>query len=85
MIDIKLLRENPELVKANIKKKFQEEKLIIVDQVNELDKKWRKEKQKGDKLRKDRNEISESINNAKKSKNEKKAKELIKEAKRFAR
>ena len=81
MIDIKLLRENPELVKANIKKKFQEEKLIIVDQVNELDKKWRKEKQKGDKLRKDRNEISESINNAKKSKNEKKAKELIKEAK----
>lgn len=81
MIDIKLLRENPELVKENIKKKFQEERLPIVEQVLKLDEKWRKEKQKGDKLRKNRNDISEKINKAKKSKDEKKAKELIKKAK----
>jgi len=49
MIDIKLLRENPEIVKANIKKKFQQDKLPIVDQVLELDVKWRKEKQNGEK------------------------------------
>ncbi len=83
MIDIRLLRENPELVKSNIKKKFQEERLPLVEQTLELDEKWRKEKQKGDKLRKERNEISEEINRAKKAKNEKKAKELIKKAGEF--
>lgn len=81
MIDIKLLRENPDLVRENIRKKFQDEKLVIVDQVLELDAKWRKEKQRGDKLRKSRNEISQKINKAKKDKDEKKAKELVKEAK----
>jgi len=81
MIDIKLLRENPEIVKANIKKKFQNDKLPIVDQVIELDEKWRREKQNGDNLRKSRNQISEEINQSKKAKNEKKAKELIKKAK----
>ena len=39
MIDIKLIRENPELVKENIKKKFQEQKLPLVDEVKELDEK----------------------------------------------
>jgi len=81
MIDIKLIRESPDLVKENIKKKFQNEKLPLVDKVKKLDEDWRKSKYKGDNLRSERNKISEEINNAKKSKNEKKAKELIKKAK----
>ena len=81
MIDIKLIRENPGLVKDNIKKKFREEKFILVDQVKKLDEDWRKLKYKGDDLRKERNKISEDINKAKKAKDEKKAKQLIKKAK----
>ena len=42
MIDIKVVRESPELVKENIKKKFQNNKLPLVDKVLELDEKWRK-------------------------------------------
>lgn len=52
MIDIKLIRENPELVKENIKKKFQNEKLPLVDEVKEKDEDWRKLKFKLDNLRK---------------------------------
>ena len=52
MIDIKLIRENPELVKDNIKKKFQDQKLVLVDEVLELDKKNREAKLNGDNLRK---------------------------------
>ena len=48
MIDIKLIRENPEMVKENIKKKFQDHKLILVDEVLELDKKNREAKLNGD-------------------------------------
>jgi len=81
MIDIKLIRDNPEAVRSNIRKKFQDEKLVIVDQIIEADEKWRKEKQKGDNFRKERNQVSEEINKAKKAKDEKKAKELIKKAK----
>tara|TARA_Y100000296_G_C5169250_1_gene256402 strand:- start:919 stop:2205 length:1287 start_codon:yes stop_codon:yes gene_type:complete len=81
MIDIKLIREDPNLVKENIKKKFQDKKLILVDKVKKLDEDWRKSRYKGDNLRSERNKISEEINNAKKQKNEKKAKELIKKAK----
>jgi seryl-tRNA synthetase len=81
MIDVRLLRENPQLVKSNIKKKFQEERLPLVDEVLELDGKWKALKQKGDDLRKDRNEISKKINEVKKSKDEKSAKALIKRAK----
>ena len=51
MIDIKLIRENPELVKENIKKKFQDEKLVLVDEVAELDKEFRAAKTRGDSLR----------------------------------
>tara|TARA_Y100000034_G_scaffold136124_1_gene210939 strand:+ start:15854 stop:17134 length:1281 start_codon:yes stop_codon:yes gene_type:complete len=68
MIDIKLIRENPKLVKENIKKKFQNEKLALVDKVKELDEDWRKQKYQVDKLRADRNKISEQINKAKKEK-----------------
>ena len=81
MIDMKLIRENPDLVKKNIKKKFQNEKIVLVDKLKELDVKWRKLKYKEDGLRSERNKISEDINKAKKSKDEKKAKELIKKAK----
>ena len=61
MIDIKLLRENPELVKENIKKKFQDEKLVLVDEVLELDEKLRQYKTDGDKLRSERNKTSKEI------------------------
>ena len=81
MLDIKLVREDPKAVKENIKKKFQNEKLLLVDKVLELDEEWRKVKFKGDSLRAERNKISEQINQAKKSKDAKKAKELIKKAK----
>ncbi len=81
MIDIRLIRENSEVVKENIKKKFQNDKLPLVDKVKKLDEDWRKEKTKVDNLRHERNKISEEINQAKKNKDEKKAKELIKKAK----
>ena len=61
MIDIKLLRENPELVKENIKKKFQDEKLVLVDEVIELDEKLRSFKTEGDNLRSERNKTSKEI------------------------
>jgi len=81
MIDIKLIRENPELVCKNIKKKFQDDKLPLVDKLKKLDESWRKLKYQEDKIRSERNKISENINKAKKEKNEKLAKELIKKAK----
>ena len=61
MIDIKLIRENPELVKENIKKKFQDEKLVLVDEVKELDEKYRQLRTKADELRGQRNNISKEI------------------------
>ena len=63
MIDIKLIRENRELVKENIKKKFQDQKLPLVDEVYELDLKTRELKQEGDKLRADKNAKSTLIGN----------------------
>ena len=67
MIDIKLIRENPEMVKENIKKKFQEHKLILVDEVLELDRKNREAKLNGDNLRSERKKLSEQIGNLMKS------------------
>ena len=61
MIDMKLIRTNPELVKENIKKKFQEKKLPLVDEVVELDSEYRKTKTKCDDLRNQRNVISKEI------------------------
>ena len=61
MIDIKFLRENPDIVKENIKKKFQNHKLILVDEVIELDQKNREVKLKGDELRSMRNSLSSQI------------------------
>lgn len=61
MIDIKLIRTDPELVKENIKKKFQDEKLALVDEVIALDKKWREDRAKLDELRNKRNVVSKQI------------------------
>ncbi len=61
MIDIKLIRTNPDLVKENIKKKFQDEKLVLVDEVIELDKQFRDAKNRGDFLRSQRNTLSKQI------------------------
>ena len=61
MLDIKLVRSNPELVKENIKKKFQDEKLPLVDEVLSLDAQFRASKGRGDELRQQRNTISKEI------------------------
>ena len=61
MIDIKLIRTNPQLVKNNIKKKFQDEKLVLVDEVEALDKEFREAKTRGDYLRGQRNAVSKQI------------------------
>ena len=61
MIDIKLIRENPDLVKDNIRKKFQEEKLVLVDEVKKLDEDYRALRTTADELRSKRNSISKQI------------------------
>ncbi|MDO4661997.1 MAG: serine--tRNA ligase [Tissierellia bacterium] len=61
MLDIKFVRENPEAVKENIKKKFQDEKLPLVDEVIEIDEKLRNAKTEGDNLRAKRNKASKQI------------------------
>ena len=81
MIDIRLIRENPELVKENIKRKLQDHKLPLVDKIRKKDEEWRKLKFQADNLRKERNQVSEGINQAKKEKDSKKAEQLIKKAK----
>ena len=63
MIDIKFLRENPDIVKENIKKKFQDEKLVLVDEVIDLDKKSREATLTGDELRNKRKTLSAEIGN----------------------
>ena len=61
MIDIKLIRTNPDLVKENIKKKFQDEKIRLVDEVIELDKEYRAAQTKADELRNKRKTMSKQI------------------------
>ncbi len=61
MIDIKLIRENPEMVKENIKKKFQDEKLILVDEIKELDTRVREVQVRVDGLKADKNRLSGEI------------------------
>ena len=88
MIDIKFLRENPEIVKENIRKKFQDAKLPLVDQVIELDAKNRSAKQEADDLRANRNKISKEIGalmaQGKKEEAEAKKAEVAAGAKRLA-
>ena len=76
MIDIKLIRENPELVKENIKKKFQDYKLELVDKILELDKKNREIKLNGDELRSSRNSLSSQIGNLMRSGNREEAEKI---------
>ena len=61
MLDMKFVRENPEIVKENIRKKFQDEKLPLVDEVIEYDRQFRDCKTRADSLRADRNRISKEI------------------------
>ena len=61
MIDLRFLRENPDVVKENIKKKFQDHKLPLVDEVIELDAQARKTQQEADEIRASRNKLSKEI------------------------
>ena len=79
MIDIKFLRENPDVVKENIKKKFQDYKLVLVDEVLELDKKNREATQKGDELRSKRNSLSNEIGNLMKQGKKEEAEDIKKQ------
>ena len=76
MIDIKFLREHPDIVKENIKKKFQDKKLVLVDEVIDLDKKSREAKLNGDNLRSERKTLSNQIGNLMKNGEKEKAEEI---------
>lgn len=84
MIDIKLIRENPELVKENIKKKFQDKKLPLVSKIKKLDEEWRKLKYNADDLRSKRNQTSEKINELMKIQKKDEAQKFIKKAKKIS-
>ena len=88
MLDIKFLRENPEIVKENIRKKFQDSKLPLVDEVIRLDAESRKAKQEADDLRAARKRISKEIGTlmaqGKKEEAEAKKAEVAANAKRLA-
>jgi seryl-tRNA synthetase len=82
MIDIKILRENPELIKKNTQERGYE--ISLVENLIAADTEWRKYKKEDDDLRCERNKVSESINAAKKAKDEKKATESIKRGKEIS-
>jgi len=84
MIDINLIRTNPELVKENIKKKFQDEKLPLVDEVVNLDKENRSLKQEGDELRASRNKLSAEVGKFMKEKNFEEAEKIKAQVKKNA-
>ncbi len=88
MLDIKFLRENPDIVKENIKKKFQDAKLPLVDEVIELDKQARALQQEADDLRAKKNQIAKQIGalmaQGKKEEAEEVKKEVAKNAARLA-
>ena len=87
MLDLKFVRENPDIVKQNIKNKFQDKKLPLVDEVIELDAEARKTQQEADELRANRNKISKEIGalmgQGKKEEAEEKKAEVAKNAKRL--
>ena len=84
MIDIRLIRENPDVVRENIRKKFQDEKLPLVDEVIELDKKSRNYQQEADELRAKRNQISKEIGGLMKSGKKEEAEEKKNEVNAFS-
>ena len=67
MLDIKLLRENPDLIKRDLEKRRDDEKLALLDRILLMDLSWRSLKHEEDSLRKKRNELSQKINEAKKA------------------
>ncbi len=77
MIDIKMIREDPDAVKENIKNKNQDSKVKLVDELKEKDDKWRKAKYEADSLRSERNKIRDGIKQAGKDKDDKAKKDLI--------
>ena len=84
MLDINLVRENPKLIEKNLKNKFQEDKIPVLQQLIKDDNEWRKLKLKADNKRSERNKISLEISKAKKEGKNikpilKKAKEIPKE------
>jgi seryl-tRNA synthetase len=81
MLDIKLLRENPELIKKDLERRKDKEKLKLLDSILKIDSEWRKLKHEEDQLRKQRNALSQSINDAKKSGID--PKEILNEAKKI--
>ena len=83
MIDINLLRNNPELVRKNIKKKFQDAKLPLVDEVLALDEQNRAYKQEGDTLRAKRNTLSGEVGKCMREKNIEKANEIKEEVRKI--
>ena len=87
MLDIKFLRTNPDIVKQNIKNKFQDEKLPLVDKVIELDKEFRESKTRAEALRANRNKVSKQIGalmgQGKKEEAEEVKKEVLEEIQKF--
>src|SRR4030043_986459 len=81
MLDINLIRENPELVRKNLERRKDPEKIKWVDELTKIDTEWRKLKHQTDNLRSERNKISEEINQAKKQGKDIKA--LLKKAKKI--
>ncbi|MDP4039542.1 MAG: serine--tRNA ligase [Candidatus Pacearchaeota archaeon] len=81
MIDISLIRQNPDLIRKNIKKKFQDEKLKVLEEIIKKDEKWRKLKSEIDSLRAERNVLSKQISEAKKERAN--DKNLLKKAKQI--
>ena len=83
MIDIKLIRENRELVKENIKKKFQDDKLPLVDEVYEMDIRVRETQTKGDNLKAEKNKMSGEIGKLMKDKKIDEANKVKEEVKKI--
>ncbi|MFA7120332.1 MAG: serine--tRNA ligase [Bacilli bacterium] len=84
MIDIKLIRENQEKVKENIKKKFQDDKLSLVDEIYNLDITYREIKQKADNLRSDKNKTSDKIGSYIRDKNQEEANKLKNQVRNYS-
>lgn len=83
MIDMKLIRENPELVKENIKKKFQDQKLPLVDEIIQLDKENRQMMKQGDELRMNRKNLSNQIGNFMREGKKEQAEEMKKQVQKI--
>lgn len=84
MLDIQLFRNNPELIKDNLKKKFQDEKIPVVDEIRDLDTKYREFKTRADELRRLRNELSKNIGILMREQKKEEAKQVKKEVQTFA-